>query len=141
MAWQNSSPPSGKSEGKRQEGVDIGRFSMIPRMFFGSGTAATLGRPAMILFFALCEHANRNSGNSFKASDKALAADTGLGPRTICDGRKQLEERGLISCIRDAGESHFYTLPVYSFDWVKVEDRLRPKLKPRANHAKRIKVP
>ena len=141
MTWQNSSPPSGKSEGKRQGKVDIGRFSMIPRMFFGSGTAASLHPPAMVLFLALCEHANRNSGNTFKASDNALASDTGYAPRTICDARKQLQERGLISCKREEGESHFYTLSVYAFDFVRVDDRARQKLKPRAIHASRTHQP
>ncbi len=141
MAWQDSSPPSGKSEGKGQDGVHVGRFSMIPRMFFGSGTAASLGHPAIVLFLALCEHANRNSGNTFKASDSALASDTGYAPRTICDARKLLQERALISCTRAEGESYVYTLSVYSFNWIRVEDRPRNKLKPRANHAKRSREP
>jgi hypothetical protein len=110
-------------------------------MFFGSGTAASLDPPAMILFFALCEHANRNSSNTFKVSDNALASDTGYAPRTICDARKQLGERGLISCKRDEGACYVYILSVYSLEWMRVEDRPRHKLKPRANHARRSKQP
>lgn len=132
MHWQDSSPDSMKSEGKHQGGVEIGLFSKMPRRFFGSGTAASLRPAAAVLLLALCEHANRHSSNTFKASDNALATDTGFGPRTICDARKRLQERGLISCSRREGESYVYTLPVFSFDWIRVADRPRSKKKPRA---------
>jgi hypothetical protein len=141
MAWQNSSPPSGKSEGKGHGKVDIGRFSMIPRMFFGSGIAASLDPPATILFLALCENANRHGSNTFKASDNALASETSYAPRTICDARKQLKERDLISFTRAEGESYVYTLSVYSFNWTPLENRPRRKLKPRAYFAKQSREP
>jgi hypothetical protein len=137
MAWQRSSPGSGKSEGKRQGKVEIGPFSMMPRRFFASGTAANLGSSAALLLLALCEHANRNDANSFSASDNALAADTGCAPRTICDARKRLVEHGLISCTRQRGQSFVYTLPVFSFCWIQVKDRPREQKKPRALHASR----
>ena len=70
--------------------VEIGSYSKMPRMFFGSGTAASLGPSAALLILALCEHANRNNSNTFKASDRALASDTGCAPRTICDSRKKI---------------------------------------------------
>jgi DNA-binding transcriptional regulator PaaX len=115
--------------------VEIGLFSQIPSKFFSSGTASSLRAPASLVFLALCEHANRHETNTFKASDKALASETGYSPRTIRDARKRLAERGLISCSREEGRSYVYTLLVYSFDWVRLEERPRQKRKPRALHA------
>ena len=115
--------------------VEIGPYSKIPSKFFGSGTAANLKPSAALLFLALCEQANRHNSNTFKASDKALASETGLGTRTICDARKRLAERGLITCSRQMGQSYEYTIPKLSLQWVPLAERLRPKQKPRANHA------
>jgi hypothetical protein len=112
--------------------VEIGFFSKIPRQFFGSGFAAKLGVSASLLFLALCEHANRNSANSFAVSDRALAADTGLAPRTICDARKCLIEAKLISCTRENGRSFTYTLSKYEFRWIGLNERHRPKRRARA---------
>jgi DNA-binding transcriptional ArsR family regulator len=135
MAWQNSPPAFGEGLGRRRGKVEIGLYSMMPRMFFGSGAASGLGCSAALVFLALCEHANRNNSNTFRVSDRALASDTGLGPRTIFVARKRLAERGLISCSRQEGRSFFYTLPVFSFDWIRLEDRPRQKRKARAYYA------
>jgi hypothetical protein len=112
--------------------VEIGNFSKMPNQFFGSGCAARLGLSPAVLFLALCEQANRNSANSFAVSDRALASDTGLGPRTICDARKCLVEEGLITCLREKGQSFTYTLSKYEFRWIGMKDRPRAKRKPRA---------
>jgi hypothetical protein len=138
MAWPNSSPPSGHINGKRPGKVEIGRYSKMPRMFFGSGKASSLGPSAALVFLALCEHANRNNSNTFKASDRALASDTGLGTRTICDARKRLEEFALISCSAQKGQSFVYTLLNYLFEWIRLEERPRKRRKPRANQANRM---
>lgn len=121
--------------------VDIGPYTKIPNKFFASGTAAKLRCSASIVFLALCEHANRNSSNTVKASDKALASETGLGPRTICDARKRLCEYGLISFARPDGQSYIYTIPKLSLDWVPLGQRLRTKRRPRAIHAQRAMLP
>ena len=81
-----------------------------PNRFFGSGMAARLGPSAAFIYLALCDQANRNSNVSFKASEKALASETTIAPRTICNARKKLIEFGLISCKREKGRSHVYTL-------------------------------
>jgi hypothetical protein len=135
------SPFAKKSDGKPRGTVQIGPFSMMPRRLFASGTAARIGTSATIVLLALCEQANRNNGNTFKASDKALASETGLSPRTICDARKRLEEHKLISCSQKEGQSHEYTLPVFEFEWVCLEDRPRSKKRPRAIHATRAGKP
>lgn len=121
--------------------VEIGPFSKMPSKFFGSGTAASLGPSASLVFLALCEHANRNGSNSFKASDKALASETRYSPRSICDARKRLAERGLISCSREDGQSYKYELPAFSFDWIRLGERPRQKRKPRALYASRAGPP
>lgn len=117
--------------------VDIGSFTKIPNRFFGSGKAAALGSSASLLYIALCERANRDGSNSFKASDRTIAADTGLSPRTIFDARKRLIENQLVSCNRGEGESYFYTLGALTLPWVPVKQRPRAKRKPRALHALR----
>jgi hypothetical protein len=137
MAWQTALPTPLNKEGKHRGTVEIGLYSKMPRRFFGSGTAALIGSSAALLFLALCEHANRNNGNTFKASDNALASDTGLSPRTIFEARKTLIERELVSCSNEKGQSYVYTLLVYSFEWIRLADRPRPKLKPRALSASR----
>jgi hypothetical protein len=140
-AEPSSSPPSDtrasasayrNGHGGKTSTVEIGPFTKIPNKFFGSGTAAMLGQSASLFFLALCEHANRNSDLTFKSSDKALASDTGLGTRTICDARKRLREKGLITCERASGQSFVYTLVVLSLMWVPVSERPRQKRKPRA---------
>jgi hypothetical protein len=112
--------------------VEIKPFTKIPNKFFGSGTAATLGPSASITYFALCEHANRKGDLTFRASDKALASDTGLGTRTICDARKKLMEKRLITCKRVPGQSFVYTLIALLLKWAPASDRPRNKLQPRA---------
>ena len=118
--------------------LKIGKFTMIPSKFFGSGTAARIGPSVSLIYLALCEHANRNGDNSFKASDRALASETGLSPRTICDARKALCEAGLITVSRDKGQSYTYSLSLLELSWIKLEDRLRPKKRPRAYYASRL---
>jgi hypothetical protein len=125
-------------QGKAITTLDIGPFTKIPSKFFGSGLAARLGPSASLVYLALCEHGNRNSRNSFTASDKALSGDTTLGARTIYEARKKLSECGLITYSREPGNSYVYRLLVPSLEWKPLKERLRNKLKPRALHASRI---
>jgi hypothetical protein len=129
------------AHGKPKGSVDIGPFAKIPNRLFGSGTARDLKPSPTLIYVALCDHANRNSSKTFKASDKALASDTALSPRTICDARKRLIEKGLITCTRAEGQSYVYTLTVPSWDWIPVAERPRTKLKPRAYHARKTTDP
>lgn len=114
--------------------VEIGGFTKIPNRLFGSGLARALRPSATVLYAALCEHANRNGSNTFKASDKALASETTLSTRTICDARKRLREKRLITVEQCPGQSFTYTLPVLSLEWVALADRPRGKQKPRGCH-------
>src|SRR5271169_6134004 len=93
--------PRGPMPVNGRQPVDIGPYTRIPNRFFGSGMAARLGPSAGYIYLALCEHANRNSNRTFKASDKALASETAIAPRTICNARKRLIEYGLVSCKRE----------------------------------------
>lgn len=115
--------------------VDVGPYTPIPNRFFGSGLAAKLGCSASLLYIVLWDHANRKSSNTFSVSDRALASDTGLGTRTICDARKCLCEYGLITFVRPEGRSYTYTLFKPSLEWVPIKERPRTKLKPRANRS------
>ena len=121
--------------------VDVGPYTKIPNRFFGSGMAARVKPSASLIYVVLCDHANRNGSNTFKVSDKVLASDTGLAPRTICNARKRLMEYELISCFRPEGQSYTYTIPKPSLVWTSFTERPRPKQKPRANHASREALP
>jgi hypothetical protein len=141
MAWQTALPTPVNNDGRHHGTVEIGPFAKIPCKFFGSGTAASVGPSTAFVFFALCDHANRNNCNTFTVSDRALASDTGLGTRTIRDSRNTLVERGLVSCSRENGQSYQYTLPVFSFKWVPLDERPRKKRKPRALYAVKTVLP
>lgn len=132
-ALSDASPEPQKSK------VEIGHFSKVPNKFFGSGMARKIGPSASVLYFALCENANRNRepSNTFKASDKALASETGLSPRTIRDMRIKLFENGLAEYQREPGQSYTYTLLRQELKWIKLAERLRQKRKPRAMAAAR----
>ena len=136
-SWRNALARGPTQVDQGKPSVEIGPYTKIPNRLFGSGMAARLRPSAGYMYLALCEHANRNSSNTFSASDKALASDTGIGTRTICDARKKLIERGLISCKREKGQSFVYTLLKPSLEWKPVKERPRHKLKPRALHALR----
>lgn len=122
------------------KGPNIGPFSKIPSKFFSSGTAASLGPSASLMYLALCEHANRHGGTTFKASDKALASETGLSPRTLSNSRKKFDSRKLLTCAREKGQSFVYTLHPLELQWRKLEDRLRQKQKPRGQRTVRGSV-
>ncbi len=116
--------------------VEIGPFTKIPNRLFGSGMARMLKPSATLLYLALCDHGNRHGDNIFKASDRALASDTTLSPRTICNARKRLVESGLITCAREQGQSYSYVLLVPTLTWKPMAERQRPKLSPRGYYAR-----
>ena len=123
---------------RRQQPVEIGPFTKLPNQLFSSGMARILKPSATVLYAALCETANRHGrGNTFKTSDKALASETALSPRNICDARKRLLEQGMITVTREKGQSYVYTLTLQSLKWVGLAERPRIKLQPRAYHARK----
>jgi hypothetical protein len=121
--------------------VDVGDYTKIPNRLFGSGMAAKLKPTASLFYVALCDHANRNGSNTFKVSDKVLASDTLLAPRTFCNARKRLEEFGLVSLTRQPGERYTYSILKPSLHWVSSSKRPRPKQRPRALHGLKDEVP
>ena len=123
------------ANGRKPPLPDLGPWTKIPSKFFGSGTAAKIGTSASLFYLALCEHGNRWESNTFKASDKAIAADTGLSSRKISDARKAAVEEGLITCEREPGSSFVYTLLPLKLKRVPLEERPRQKRKPRGLHA------
>ena len=114
--------------------LDIGPWARFPNKFFGSGMARKVGTSASVLYFALCENANRDRepSNTFNTSDKRLASETGLSPRTMRDARIKLFENGLVSYSREPGQNYTYTLLRKELKWLKPSDRPRQKRKPRA---------
>ena len=127
-------PSSGVNEPKRVRPLDIGWWTKIPNKFFSSGMACKVGPSASLLYLALCENANRPQPptNTFKASDKALASETGLSPRTLRDVRIKLVENGLIDYRREPGQCYTYVLLPQKLKWIKLAERPRQKRKPRA---------
>jgi hypothetical protein len=137
-SWRKASAPGPVPVSQRRQPVDIGPYTKIPNRFFGSGIAARLGPSAGYIYLALCEHANRTSSMSFMASDKALASETTIAPRTICNARKKLAEEELIFYERAKGQSHVYTLLKPSLEWKPLKERPRRTLNQRAIPASRI---
>lgn len=133
------SPTRVEPEPQIAKPFDIGSWTKIPNRFFSSGTASKIGPSASLLYLALCENANRPQppSNTFKASDKALASETGLSPRTIRDARIRLLEYGLVECKREPGQSYTYTLLRQDLKWLKLAERPRQRRKPRAMAAAR----
>jgi DNA-binding transcriptional ArsR family regulator len=127
-----------ESEFQPQKAFDIGPYAKFPNKFFSSGTARKVGISASVFYFALCENANRFKppSNTFKATDNAIASETGLSPRTIRNVRTKLVENGLISCSREPGQGFTYTLVRQELKWLKRSDRPRQKQRPRAMRAK-----
>ena len=126
-------------EHQRERSFDIGPFARFPNKYFGSGIARRVGLSASMLYFALCENANRNRvpSNTFKASDGALASETGLSPRTISKVRIKLFENGLVTYSREPGASYKYTLLRPDLKWLTRAERPRQKRKPRGMAAAR----
>src|ERR1035437_747698 len=127
--------PSNKERERRRY---LGQYSMMPRMFFGSGMAAQIGKSATLFYLALCEHANRNGRATFKAADRALASDTGMSERDLPAARKSLIGQGLISCTREEGHSYVYTLVRLELKWIPLKDRPRVKLKARGRQSSKV---
>jgi hypothetical protein len=118
--------------------VDLGKFFQVPRNFFGSGVGAKLGPSTALVYVALCEAANRDwpkGSNTFTVSDRTLAADTGLSPRTIHDSRKRLMEARLVTCERKEGCSFTYTLQAQTLTAVPRKLRPRQEKQPRASQS------
>lgn len=117
--------------------VEIGPWFKMPNNIFRSGTAAKLGKMETLLYAALCEFANGEGENTFRASDKQLASVTGIGTRTICDARKKLLEEHLIECLpRPKGQTFTYKLCPVSLRFMRLEERVRRKDRPRALHGR-----
>jgi len=135
--WEDSAGP----EPSRNKSMEIGPFAKVPNRYFGSGLARKVGPSASLLYFALCEIANRDRAhsNTFKKSDKFLAKESGLSPRTIRNVRIKLSENGLVECRREDGQSYTYTLLPQKLPWVPNAARPREKRKPRAMAARRAK--
>jgi hypothetical protein len=135
MTENPSASPTFSEFRRGSKGPDLGSYTKIPSKLFGSGTVAALGSTVILVYVALCEHANRFESNSFKASDRALASETGFGTRTIHEARKTLIENGMISVARENGQSYTYTLCALSLKWIPLNERPRPKRQPRALHS------
>jgi len=131
--------PAVEPEPSRAQPFDIGQWARFPNRFFSSGLASRIGPSASLLYLALCENANRPQppSNTFKASDRALASETGLSTRTIRDVRITLMENGLIEYAREPGQSYTYTLLRQELKWLNLAERPRQKRKPRAMAATR----
>lgn len=114
---------------------EVGPYFIVPKGLFHNGIAARVGPSAVTVYVALCEHANRRNGNVVSVSDRALAADTGVAERTIRDVRTKLYREGVISFVREPGQSYTYTLLPVQPAWIAIKDRPRQPKKRRALHA------
>ena len=126
--WDDSAGPE-----PSKKSVGIGPFAKVPNRYFGSGMARKVGPSASLLYFALCEIANRDQdhSNTFRESVSFLRKETGLSSRTIRNVRIKLLENGLVECRRENGQSYTYTLLPQKLPRVPNAARLREKRKNR----------
>jgi hypothetical protein len=122
-------------------GVFEGMYFQMPNRLFGSGLGAKLGTSAGWIYAALCDHANRKRSATFSVSDRALASDTGIAPRTIVEARKRLQEFGLVECLTLPGRSPVYTLKRPSLEWMPMKERPRSERKKRGKSAAKFAHP
>ena len=114
--------------------VDFGPFFQVNYRLFSSGLGAKLGPSAGWLYMALCSYANDNLSMTFSVSNKALARDTGMSPRTIGEAKKILVNHGLIECTMEPGRRVRFTMKKPDLE------RMTPAARPRAKHKPRGKA-
>jgi DNA-binding transcriptional ArsR family regulator len=130
-------------EPRKQKSVEIGHFARFPNKLFGSGLANRLGPSATLFYLALCECANREKErvNTCSVTDRQLAWESGLSPRTLRNLRTKLMEHGLVTFQREPGQKYTYTLLPQQLEWFKLKERPpRQKRKPRGNSAQLAKT-
>lgn len=115
--------------------VDLGPYFTVPKAVIRGGFAAKMSASAFAVYVALCEQLNRGSTETFRLSDKALAARTGVAERTISDIRKKLAELKLVESLGRPGASFEYRIVPQPYSG---PDRTPPRTKqrPRALNAK-----
>jgi len=62
------------------------------------------------LYVYLMEQSERRCTRQLRVRDADIEEVVGIAPRTLCNARKKLQERGLISCCRGEGGKYEYLI-------------------------------
>lgn len=92
-------------------------MTVMIESFFGvhphlirSGLWAALKPGAKDLYVFLMHESERTRSRELKRTDAQVRQTVGASGRTLCNARKQLQERGLIQCKRADGNKYIYTI-------------------------------
>lgn len=85
-------------------------FFGMPQAFIRSGFCPKMKAGEIRLYLCLMHRSERNSSREVTMTDESVRKDVGAAPRTLCNARKKLQERGLIQCRRIEGNKYMYII-------------------------------
>jgi len=90
--------------------VMIDRFFGLPQQVIRSGLWKAMRSSEKDLYVFLMQESERCCTRQVHCTDAEITKAVGLKPRTLCNARKKLQERGLIACARHQGNKYEYTI-------------------------------
>src|SRR5271166_82338 len=90
--------------------VMLDRFFGVHPEIVRSGVLTEMGEGEIRLYLALMERSEYRRNRELTLTDEEIRKRVGLAPRTSCNARKKLQERGLIRCKRTTGNKYRYTI-------------------------------
>jgi hypothetical protein len=90
--------------------VMIDRFFGLPQQIVKSGLWKKMLPGEKDLYIFLMEESERCCTRQMCCTDAQITKSVGVSKRTLCNARKKLQERGLISCARHQGNKYMYTI-------------------------------
>lgn len=103
------SNPLGDSRGILMT-VMLDSFFGVHPFVVRSGLWAKMKPGEKDLYVFLMEESERNCTRQLRVTDARVRATVGVAPRTLCNARKKLQERGLILYKRGEGNKYTYTI-------------------------------
>jgi len=88
----------------------IGRFFGMPQELVRSGIWKQMRPGEKDLYTCLMHRSERYRNRRLTVSDEEVRGEVGAAARTLCNARKKLQERGLITYEREKGGRYTYEL-------------------------------
>lgn len=85
-------------------------FFGVPQAVIRRGLLPEMKPTELSLYLALLHESERFCTRELKRTDEAIMKIAGPRPRSLCNARKNLQERGLILCVRGPGGVYTYSL-------------------------------
>lgn len=90
--------------------VMFDRFFGLPQQVLRSGLWKVMRPGEKDLYVFLMAESERCCSRQLGCTDKEIAERVGVKARTLCNARKKLQERGLITCVRQRGNRYQYVI-------------------------------